>query len=65
MDKVIQNKRSLEVVASCSWGYETTSEKSLYLLYIICPSLMMSCEAVFELLQKLHLQIYASQFMTS
>ena len=26
---------------------------------------MMKCQAVFELFQKLHLQIYASQFMTS
>ena len=26
---------------------------------------MMQCKAVLELFQKLHLQIYASQFMTS
>ena len=26
---------------------------------------MMKCKAVFELFQKLHLQIYACQFMTS
>ena len=26
---------------------------------------MMKCKAVFELCQKLHLQIYASQFMTN
>ena len=37
----------------------------IYLLYIIRPSLMVQYEAVLELFQILHLQIYASQFMTS
>ena len=35
MDKVIKNKRSLELVTSPSSGHETSSEKFLYLLYII------------------------------
>ena len=65
MDKVIKNKRGLEVVISHSSGYKTSPEKFFYSLYIIWPSLMMYCEAAFELFQKLHLQIYASQFMTS
>ena len=65
MDKVIKNKRGLELVTSPSSGHETSSEKFLYLLYIIWPILMMLCKAVFELFQKLHLQIYASQFMAS
>ena len=38
--KVIKNKRGLKLVTSCSSGYETCSEKSLYLLYIIWPSLI-------------------------
>ena len=41
MDKVIKNKRGLELVTSHSSGYETRSEKFLYSLYIIWPSLMM------------------------
>ena len=65
MDKVTKNKRSLELVTSRSSVFKTSSEKILYLLYIIWPSLMMSCKVVFELFQKLHLQIYASQFMIS
>ena len=64
MDKVIKNKRGLELVTSPSSGHETSSEKFLYLLYIIWPSLMMLHNAVFELFQKLHLQIYASQIIT-
>ena len=64
LDKVTKNKRGLELVTSPSWGHETSSEKFLYLLYIIWPSLI-STKAVFELFQKLHLDIYASQFMTS
>ena len=39
--------------------------KFCYLLYIIWPSLMMQYEAVFELFQKLHLQIYVNQFKAS
>ena len=65
MDKVIKNKRDLELVPSHSAGHETISEKFLYLLYIILPILMMSCKAVLKLFQKLHLQIYVNQFMTS
>ena len=38
--------------------YKTSSEKFVYLLY-------KACNAVFELFQKSHLQIYASQYMTS
>ena len=49
MEKVIKNKRGLELVTSRSSGYEISSEESLYSLYIIWPSLMMLCEAVFEL----------------
>ena len=65
MDKVTKNERGLELVSSHSSGYKTNSEKILYLFYIIWPSLMIYWKAVFELFQKLYLQIYASQFMTS
>ena len=41
MGKVIKNKRDLELVNSRSSRYETSSEKFLYLLYVIGPSLMM------------------------
>ena len=41
MDKVIKNKRGLELVPSRSPGHETSSEKFLYSLYIIWQSLMM------------------------
>ena len=64
MDKVIKIKKGLELVTSCSLGYKTSTEKFLYLLCIMWQSLMMYYEAVFELLQKLHLEIYGSQFMT-
>ena len=40
MEKIIKNKRGLELVPSHSSGHETSSEKILYLLYIIWPSLM-------------------------
>ena len=46
MDKVIRNKRGLELVNSPSSGQETSSEKFLYLLYIIWASLMMQYKAV-------------------
>ena len=49
MGKVIKNKRGLELVTSCSSGHKASSEKSLYLLYVIWPSLIMWCKAVFEL----------------
>ena len=65
MDKVIKSKRDLELVTSRSSGYETSSEKFLYLSHIIWPSLMMECKAVLELFQKLHLQTYASKFIAS
>ena len=35
MDKVIKHNRGLELVTSCSSGHEASSEKFLYLLYII------------------------------
>ena len=60
MGKVIKKKRNLELVTSLSSGYKTSSKKIIYWLYIIWPSLM-----VLEFFQKLHLQIYASQCMTS
>ena len=65
MDKVVKNKKGLKLVISRSLGHEASSEKYLYLLCIIWSSLNMSCKAVFELFQKLHLQIYASQAMKS
>ena len=65
MPKAIKNKRSLELVTSRSSDYKTSSEKFIYLSYIIWPSLVTKCKAVFELFQKLHLQIYANQFFTS
>ena len=63
MDKVIKNKMGLELVTSRYSGHKTSSEKFFYLLYIIWLSLTMYCKAVFELFQKLHRQIYTSQFM--
>ena len=65
MDKLIKRKRGLELVTSLSSGHKESSEKFRYPFYIIWPSLIMHCKAVFELFKKLHLQIYASQFMTS
>ena len=65
MDRVIKNKRGLELVTTHSSDYKTSSKTFLYLLYIIWPSLMMECIAVLGLFQKLHLQISACQFMTS
>ena len=65
MDKVVKNKKDLELVTSRSSGHKASSEKFLYSLCIIWPSLIIKCKSVFELFQKLHLQIYASQFMTS
>ena len=71
MDKVIKKKRGLKLVTSCSSGYQTSSEKFLYQFHIIWPSLLMKYkwgntnDKVFELFQKLHLEIYESQFMTS
>ena len=41
MDKVIKNKRGLELVPSRSPGHETSSEKFLYSLYIVWQSLKM------------------------
>ena len=60
MDIFIKKQKGCEIVISWSSGYETSSEKFLYLLYTISPSLMMYCKAVFELFQKSHLQIYAN-----
>ena len=42
MEKVIKNKRGLELVTGCSSGYETSSEKFLYSLYITWPKLMIN-----------------------
>ena len=52
---------------SRSSGHKTSLEKffDLLYIYIIWRRLMMWCKAVFELFKKLHLQIYASQFITS
>ena len=41
MDKVIKNKKGLELVTSLTSGHDTSSEKILYSLYIIWPSLIM------------------------
>ena len=41
VDKVIKNKRGLELETSRSSGYKTSSEKFLFYLYIIWSSLMM------------------------
>ena len=41
MNKVIKNKRGLELVTSPSSGQETSSQKFLYSLYIIWPGVMM------------------------
>ena len=41
MDKVIKNKKGLELVTSNFSYYKTSSEKFLNLLYIIKLSLMM------------------------
>ena len=62
-DQVIKNKRVLELETSPSSGYITSSQKFLYYLHIIWPSLTVQHKAVFELFQKLHLQIYANQSM--
>ena len=35
MKKIIKNKMGLELVTSCSSGYQASSEKFLYCLYII------------------------------
>ena len=60
----MKNKRSLELVTSHSTGYKTSSEKILYWLYYL-TKFDDVIKAAFELFQKLNLQIYASQFMTS
>ena len=66
MDKVIKNKRGLELETIHSSGYETSSEKFLYSLYILSDQVLgCNVKQFFELFQKLHLQIYASQFLTS
>ena len=46
MDKATKTKRGLELVTSHSSGHKTSSEKFLYSLYIIWPSLMIWCKAV-------------------
>ena len=44
MNKVIKNKRGLELVISCSSGYKTSSKTFVYSLYIIWPSLNDQCK---------------------
>ena len=51
-------------MTSHSTGYKTSSEKILYWLYYL-TKFDDVIKAAFELFQKLNLQIYASQFMTS
>ena len=34
MDKIIENKRGLELVASCSFGYKINLEKLLVMYYL-------------------------------
>ena len=58
VDKIFKNIKALELATSRSSGYETSSEKFLYYLCIIWPSLMMQYEAVFELFQN-----YTCKFM--
>ena len=58
MDRIIKNKRGLELVTSRSSGYETSSE-NLLAMYYLTKSDDVIYKAVFELFQKLHLQIYA------
>ena len=53
-------KRGLELVTSCLSGYQTSSKKIPF-SYVLSDQV----KAVFELSEKLQLQIYASQFMTS
>ena len=60
MEKTNKNKKGLELVTRHSSSYKTNSGKFLYQLHIIWPVLMMKYKVVFELSQKLHLQIYAS-----
>ena len=42
MDRIIKNKRGLELATSRSSGYEASSKILLYSLYIIWPSLMIN-----------------------
>ena len=41
MDKIIKNKKDVELVTSRFSGYETNSKIFFYSLYIIWPSLIM------------------------
>ena len=61
MDKVINNKRGLEIVQNRSSKHKTSLENFLYQLNIIWPRLVIKHRAAFELLPKLHLQNYVSQ----
>ena len=63
MGKVVKNNTGLELVTSWSSGYETFKKMTLLVKYI--GTSLMLYKAVFELFQKLHPQIYRSQFMTS
>ena len=65
MDKIIKSKRGLELAASRSSGYEASS-KNFFISYVLFDQLWWcNIKRFFELFQKLHPQIYASQFMTS
>ena len=60
----MKNKSGLELAPSHISGYKTSSENS-FISNVWWPSLMMQYKVVFKLFQKLHLLIYASQFMRS
>ena len=63
MEKTIKNKRGLALATSQSCGYKNKFRKMP--LSVACLIKFDTIERVFELFQKLHLQIYANQFMTS
>ena len=58
MYKVIKNKRGLELLTSLSSGYETSSEKFLYYLYITWPSLICNIKQLLS-----YFKIYICKFM--
>ena len=58
MDKIMKSKRGLELLTSRTSVYQNKVQKILLLvMYITWPSLMMQCKAVFELFQKLDIDI--------
>ena len=62
---LMENIMKKKLVTSSSSNYRTSLTKFLFWWCITWPSLMMKYKAVSELFQKLHLLIYASQFMIS